>query len=179
MFISSVLLPVHIHLFLTFLATLHKHPLAAFPTNVCKRIFVFFMFARERQRLWKCRSWITSKQHETGNSLQRTHLVHIKRAEHLLNVLIGLWIQPSKSKELLKFMLCQLSRRTLRHEFLVPVVDLDSLQIIHGGAAVVSHMYLWSEGWCDRNDPLPPVALTALPVCSCPCSTPMSVTWRI
>lgn len=76
----------------------------------------------------------------------RTHLVHIKRAEHLLNVLIGLWIQPSKPKELLKFMLRQLSRRTLCHEFLVPVVDLDSLQIIYCGAAVVSHVYLWSEG---------------------------------
>lgn len=57
----------------------------------------------------------------------RTHLVHIECAEHLLNVLIGLWIQPSKPKELLKFVLCQLSRRTLCHEFLVPVVYLNSL----------------------------------------------------
>lgn len=69
----------------------------------------------------------------------QTYLIHIKRAEHLFDVLVGLRIQPPQPKELLEFVLGQLPRRTLGHELLVPVVDLDRLQVIHGGGAVVPH----------------------------------------
>lgn len=107
-----------------------------------------------------------------GSSCPRwgTHLVHVEGAEHLLDVLVGLWIQPSKPKELLKLMLCQLARGTLLHELLVPVVDLHGLQIIHRGAAVVPHADRAWEG-CSGSAPLPPAAPAALPACSWPRST--------
>lgn len=132
MFMSSMLSPVHIHLLLAFsyftLASLGSFPHQCLQEKMFVRQYFCSLGLQEKNK--------DSESAGVGSLLSstrqlipcwKTHLVHIKRAEHLLDVLVGLWIQPSKPKELLKFMLRQLSRRTLCHEFLVPVVDLDSL----------------------------------------------------
>lgn len=68
-----------------------------------------------------------------------SHLVHVKGAEHLLDVGVGLRIQAPQAKELLKLMQGELTRRTLGHELLVPEVHLHSLQVVHGASRRVAH----------------------------------------
>lgn len=63
-----------------------------------------------------------------------SHLVHVKRAEHLLYVGVGLVVQASQPEELLELVQGELTRRALGHELLVPEVHLHRLQVVHSAS---------------------------------------------
>lgn len=68
-----------------------------------------------------------------------THLIEVKRLKHLLNVFICCWAQVFQVKKLLKLMQGKLAWRTLRHEFLVPLVTLSGTQFLNGFSIHVPH----------------------------------------
>lgn len=63
-----------------------------------------------------------------------SHLVHVKRAEHLLYVSVGPGVQASQPEELLELVQGELTRRALGHELLVPEVHLHRLQVVHSAS---------------------------------------------
>lgn len=72
---------------------------------------------------------------------RESHLVHVKGAEHLLDVGVGLGVQPSQAEELLELVQGELTRWTLSHELLVPEVHLHGLQVVHGAPRRVAHVF--------------------------------------
>lgn len=74
-----------------------------------------------------------------------THLVHVKCAEHLLDVGIGLLIQASEPEELFELMQRELTRWTLSHELLIPQMHFNGLQVVHGAARWIPHHS--TENW--------------------------------